>query len=221
MVSKKLKEKINDCFSRMSYFGNNSHVPFGYNLGTRIHDFSIKGQVKDDEKNHISGIFDENEVCCTLVEGIANTIIDYFLRLFSATDSANMGPVIESRERFVTPTINNILLQEYKEDKVRRALFQMHPSKSSDFDGMSLFFFQKYWHIVGHNVTNAILSILRSRHLLRKMNYTHVVMIPKVNEPKHASDFHLISLGNVVSRIFSKVLVNRIKLILPNIKSNA
>lgn len=46
----KLKEEIYDYFSRMSYFGNNGHVPFGYHLGTRIHDFSIKEQVKDNEK---------------------------------------------------------------------------------------------------------------------------------------------------------------------------
>ena len=48
-----------------------------------------------------------------------------------------------------------------------------------------------------------------------------IVIIPKVNEPKHVSDFRPISLGNMVSRIFSKVLVNRINLILPNIILNA
>ena len=53
--------------------------------------FTSKSKSKDDEKNHISGIFDENKVCCTLEEGIANTTIDYFQRLFSGTDSANIG----------------------------------------------------------------------------------------------------------------------------------
>lgn len=52
------------------------------------------------------------------------------------------------------------------------------------------------------------------------MNYSHIVMILKVNEPKHVSNFHPISLGNVVSRIFSKVLVKRIKIILPNVISD-
>lgn len=47
---KKLKEEIDDCFSRMSYIGKNGHVPLGCQLGTRIHNFSIKEQVEDDGK---------------------------------------------------------------------------------------------------------------------------------------------------------------------------
>ena len=42
-----------------------------------------------------------------------------------------------------------------------------------------LFFFQKYWHIVSSNVTNAVLSVLLSGHMLHKINYTHIVLIPK------------------------------------------
>ena len=53
------------------------------------------------------------------------------------------------------------------------------------------------------------------------MNFTHIVMIPKTNEPKHVVDFHPINLGNVISRIYSQVLANKVKLILPNVISNA
>jgi len=68
---------------------------------------------------------------------------------------------------------------------------------------------------VGTDVTNAILSVLH------KMSYTHIVLIPKINEPKSVFDYRPISLGNVVSRIVSKVLANRLKLILPNVISNS
>ena len=84
----------------------------------------------------------------------------------------------------------------------------MHPSKSPKPDGMSPFFFQKYWQIVGNDVTNAIISVLHSGHFLHKMNYTHIVLIPKINEPKNVFDYRPISLGDVVSGIVSKVLVN-------------
>lgn len=53
------------------------------------------------------------------------------------------------------------------------------------------------------------------------MNYTHFVLIPKKNEPQSISDFYSINLGNVVSRIYSKFLANRIKQLLPNVISNA
>ena len=46
---------------------------------------------------------------------------------------------------------------------------------------MSPFFFEKYWHIVGRDVTTTVLSVLQSGHFLHKMNYTHIVLIPKRN----------------------------------------
>ena len=53
------------------------------------------------------------------------------------------------------------------------------------------------------------------------MNFTHIVLIPKKNDPQYITEFRPISLSNVVSRIISKFLANRIKSILPNVISNA
>ena len=57
--------------------------------------------------------------------------------------------------------------------------------------------------------------------MLHKINYTHIVLTPKKNDPKNVSDYQPISLGNAVSRVFSKVLANRLKLILPNVISDS
>ena len=51
-------------------------------------------------------------------------------------------------------------------------------------------------------------------------NETHIVLIPKVKEPKRVTDLSLISLCNVVFRITSKVIANRLKKILPSIISD-
>ena len=53
------------------------------------------------------------------------------------------------------------------------------------------------------------------------MNYTHIVLIPKSNNPTHVSDYRPISLGNFISRILSKVIANRLKLVLPIVISEA
>ena len=86
---------------------------------------------------------------------------------------------------------------------------------------MSPFYFQKYWDIVGDDIREAVLSILSSSHMMKKMNYTHIVLIPKINEPQKIADYRPISHANVISRIASKVLANRLKLILPNVISNS
>ena len=53
------------------------------------------------------------------------------------------------------------------------------------------------------------------------MNYTRIALIPKKNEPQYMSDFRQISLENVISIIVSKVLANKLKVIFPNVISDA
>lgn len=78
------------------------------------------------------------------------------------------------------------------------------------------FFFQKYWNIVGDDITEVILYVLSLGHLLHKMNCTHIFFIPKINKPQTVADYRLINLVNVISRKVSKVLSNWLKLILLN-----
>ena len=57
-------------------------------------------------------------------------------------------------------------------------------------------------------------------HMLKKMNHTHIILIPK-KDPKYLVDYRPINLGNVVSRILLKVITNRLKHILPNVISDS
>ena len=121
---------------------------------------------------------------CTDDEQIANTAVEYFQDLFTSSqpEDGEIGRVLEAMDQRVIDDMNTTLLEPYISDEVRRALFQMHPSKAPGPNGMSPFFFQKFWSIVGHDVTSAILSALNSGRLLHKMNYTHIVLVPKKND---------------------------------------
>ena len=84
---------------------------------------------------------------------------------------------------------------------------------------MNALFHQKFWHVVGDMVINAVLDFLNFGYMVPKINYTHIVLIPKIKSPKKISDFHPINLCNVIYKIISKVLANRLKQILPYIIS--
>ena len=87
----------------------------------------------------------------------------------------------------------------------------MYPLKAPRPDGMPPLFFQHFWSKVGGEVTTIVLDFLNSGISPPKFNETHIVLIPKCNEPKKITDYRPISLCNVVYKIASKAIVNRLK----------
>lgn len=97
----------------------------------------------------------------------------------------------------------------------------MHPAKAPGPDGMTPLFFQKYWSLCKHDVIPEILGILNHGRSPRYINHTHVVLIPKVKKPKTPKDLRPISLSNVIARILTKTIANRLKSFLPHIISES
>ena len=66
-------------------------------------------------------------------------------------------------------------------------------------------------------IISILLHYLNSATLPNHLNHTFITLIPKKKNPEFASEFRPISLCNVLYKLFSKVLANRLKKILPNI----
>ncbi len=172
-------------------------------------------------KNRIHGLFDSKNIWQEEASSVAHTTEQYFKDIFSTSHPPQIDHTIDSMEAVVTQEHNSTLLLKFKAKEVRKAVFQMPPSTSPGPDGMSCFFFQKFWHIIGDLVVKAMLAFLNSGHMLKKINYTHIALIPKIKNPQRVFDFRLISLCNVIYKIISKVLVNRLQRILPQIISDS
>ncbi|KAL0397553.1 UNVERIFIED_CONTAM: hypothetical protein Scaly_0203700 [Sesamum calycinum] len=140
-------------------------------------------------------------------------------KLKNSTDDIARGT--ENLRRVVDTSMEEDLLRPYSEDEVTKALFQMAPLKSPGPDGMPPIFFQKFWRIVKHDVTACVLHLLNSYVMPPSLNETNIVLIPKCKNPINLTQFRPISLCNVVYKIASKTVANRLKLILDHIISPA
>jgi hypothetical protein len=86
-------------------------------------------------------------------------------------------------------------------------------------DGLPAIFYHTYWDIIKEDVNKDVLQVLNDGGDPTPYNQTHICLIPKKNNPTHPSDFRPISLCNVIQKIITKTIANRIKEILPEVIS--
>ena len=74
----------------------------------------------------------------------------------------------------------------------------MFPLKASGPDGMPPLFYQHFWSTSGAVVAKIVLDFLNHGIIPPNFNDTHIVLIPKIKDPKRVIDYRPISLCNVV-----------------------
>lgn len=113
-----------------------------------------------------------------------------------------------------------MLTAPYTHDEVKTTLFQMFPTKSLGPDGFPAHFYQHHWDLCGEEVSKVVFRIIKGEESAAGINDTLLVLIPKVNNPSLLAQFRPISLCNVLYKIASKVVANRLKVILPKVLSD-
>ena len=113
--------------------------------------------------------------------------------------------------------MNQSLLRDYTDEEIKLALDSMGELKAPGTDGMPALFYKQFWDIVGTDVTREVTIFLCGGDMPEGWNETVVVLIPKVPNPERLKDLRPISLCNVIYKIASKVLSNRLKMLLPEI----
>jgi len=115
--------------------------------------------------------------------------------------------------------MNEELVKEYTEEEVKLALDSIGDLKAPGPNDMPALFYKKFWYTVGKDVAWEVIALLNGGSMQEGWNDTIVVLIPKIKNPKKLKDLRPTSLCNVVYKIASKVLSNRLKKILPDIIS--
>ncbi|KAL5810686.1 hypothetical protein ACOSQ4_027254 [Xanthoceras sorbifolium] len=167
---------------------------------------------KQKKINAIVRLEDSNGVWQEDKAGVNKIVVDYFSDIFATSlpSQEDIAAVLETISQLLSPVSCRLLEGQVTPDEIKRALFQMAPSKAHGIYGFNACFYQRYWMVVGQSVSAACLSVLNYRRPMAYINHTLIVLIPKVDKVVRMGEFRPIILCNIVYKIISKVLENRL-----------
>ena len=105
-------------------------------------------------------------------------IVSYFNVVFSSGGS-RFNEVIQCMDLVISSKQNQMLTAPFSPSDVRNALSGMHPDKSPRPDGTNLAFYQKFWHIIGHDVLATCLEFINRCEFPQGFNNTLIFLILK------------------------------------------
>ncbi|XP_042958141.1 uncharacterized protein LOC122293703 [Carya illinoinensis] len=188
-------------------------------LGDRNTHFFHQQASQRRRTNTVRSIEDQQGRVVANQAGIGEVFTGYFSTLFSTSCPTGFDECLHAMESKLTVDMKSWLSKPFTREEVRGAVFQMNPLGSSGPDGLPAHFYQKHWEVVGEEVYSYALEVLNCSRSLQDVNDTYISLIPKVKNPKKLAEFRPISPCNVLYKIVSKTLANRMKGILHNLIS--
>lgn len=170
-------------------------------------------------KNKIKKLKREDGTWCEEKREMHARATDFFQRLYTADPEVEGSELLQLVPNKISEEMNSDLCKPFSEQEIADALFQMGPLKAPGPNGFPARFFQRHWTVVKNDIVIAVQKFFMDGVLPEGMNDTSIVLIPKVPNPEELKDLRPISLCNVVYKIISKCLVNRLRPILDGLIS--
>ncbi|XP_074306215.1 uncharacterized protein LOC141641454 [Silene latifolia] len=189
-------------------------IRFFFNSVKSRHDRNlIVGLKKDDnswtfDKQELAGIFD-----------------DHFKQIYGVNSYHAPFPQYQLAHSHLFDNIKFLLTNDQQDffssiftrKEVRTAVFQLGPTKSPGPDGIPALFYQKFWFHIKTEVEDAVLFMLNTGNISTSFNRTAIALIPKVASPETVDNFRPSSLCNVIMKIVTKCICNRLKKVMSHL----
>lgn len=108
----------------------------------------------------------------------------------------------------------------FTKEEVKNVVYSMEEDKSLGPDGFSIAFYRECSDIIKEHLMKAFAEFFERGTINKGVNATCIILIPKKNDAKDFSDFHLISLVCSLYKIIDKVLSLRIRVVMEKITLN-
>jgi hypothetical protein len=139
-------------------------------------------------------------------------ITSYFKGLFGSPSESSMwlDASLTDDIPHVTAEENHILVEEFTDEEVRKAVFQMEHNKAPGPDDFPVEFYQSFWNLVKCD----LMVLFKDFHMgslpLYSLNFGSIILLPKCTKAVTIQQYRPICLLNVSFKIFTKVIMNRL-----------
>lgn len=171
-------------------------------------------------RESIHSINDMHGVSHSDEDGINKAFVDYFSSILAAPPTPiNIQPLFNVIIPSLTDEQSHVMVRLIDGEEIKAAAFSLDANSCGGPDGFNAYFIQHSWSIIGDDFTSAIQYFFLNNVLPKSINATAIALIPKINNPRSVSDFRPISCCNILYKIISKILANRLQAVLPSIIS--
>lgn len=187
-------------------------------LGSRNTAFFHAQTVVRRKRNKIHGLHISSGAWCTGQDVLKEEAVKYYKDLFGTRD-------IVCEDLYGVPSIvlngeeKASLIKTVIKDEAYKALISMKSYQAPGSDGFQPILFKMFWKEVGDDVWRFVKKTMEEGRLEPGTTDTLIVLIQKGDHPNSFKDSRPISLCNVIYKLVTKVLVNRLHPILSRIVS--
>jgi hypothetical protein len=114
---------------------------------------------------------------------------------------------------------NQLLCAMPTDSEIYESLLSLGRPKALGPDGFTALFYVKYWNHIKGTVLNVVGDFFMHIILLHEQNHTFIALIPKKLGASSVHQFRPISFCNIIYKIISKLLANKLKPLLDKVIS--
>ncbi|GKU92387.1 hypothetical protein SLEP1_g6121 [Rubroshorea leprosula] len=150
------------------------------------------------------------------VNNMKESVANYFETLFK--EDTWQRPTLDGIEFKRISDEERVMLEApFTVEEVRQAVWNCESSKAPGPDGFNFKFVKEMWDTIKNDIMGFVTEFHKNGKLVRGLNSSFIVLIPKVASPQKIEEFRPISLVGVMYKLIAKLLACRLSSVLNGI----
>ncbi|VVA30150.1 Hypothetical predicted protein, partial [Prunus dulcis] len=170
-------------------------------------------------RNKIERLKNNEGVWVEQAQDIKGLAMAYFEQLFSQEIMEHRELILPNLFSVIDSADLDLLEKEIDMAEIRQSLFGIGGLKAPGVDGFPACFYQAQWNKCAADIFAMVTQAFKKCCIPDKLNYTLITLVPKVQSPQSMIQFRPISLCSTLYKVISKIIVARLRPILPDLIS--